>query len=59
MFVITFLSLMQNTELVKKNIDAAVTSTLPEVPQNFENTIEESCDNCHQPLIGPFCGQCG
>ena len=59
MFVITFLSLMQNTELVKKNIDTAVTSTIPEVPQNFENMIEKPCDNCHQPLIGPFCGQCG
>ena len=59
MFVITFLSLMQNTELVKKNIDTAVTSTRPEVPQNFENMIEKYCDNCHQPLIGPFCGQCG
>jgi hypothetical protein len=50
---------MQNNELVEKNTDFVVTSTLPEVPENFENAVENTCDNCHQPLIGPFCGQCG
>jgi hypothetical protein len=50
---------MPNTELVKKNIDMAVTSSLPETPQNFKNTEENVCENCHLTLQGPFCGQCG
>jgi hypothetical protein len=50
---------MSNNELVEKNADLAVTSTLPEVPENFENAVEKSCENCHQPIAGPFCGQCG
>jgi hypothetical protein len=50
---------MQNTELVKKNIDIAVTSSLPKVPDNFNNTDEKVCENCHITLQGPFCAQCG
>lgn len=50
---------MPNNELVEKNTDFVVTSTLPGVPNNFENPVESACENCHQPLIGPFCGQCG
>jgi hypothetical protein len=50
---------MPNNELVEKNADFVATSTLPEVPDNFETTVSKACENCHQPLIGPFCGQCG
>ena len=50
---------MSSNELVEKNADVVVTSTLPEVPENFESTVEKSCENCHQPIDGPFCGQCG
>lgn len=50
---------MPNNELVEKNTDFVVTSTLPGIPNNFENPVESACENCHQPLIGPFCGQCG
>ena len=50
---------MPNTELVEKNIDMAVTSSLPEAPANFKKTEENVCENCHLTLQGPFCGQCG
>ncbi len=49
---------MPNTELVEKNTDIKVSSYLPDTPENL-NDIEESCENCHQPINGPFCGQCG
>jgi len=48
---------MQNTELVKKNVD--VTASLPEAPENFKGAIESTCENCHLPLNGAFCGHCG
>jgi len=50
---------MPNNELVEKNTNFVVTPTLPEVPDNFETTVSKPCENCHQPLMGPFCGQCG
>jgi hypothetical protein len=50
---------MKNNELVEKSTDFVVTSSLPEVPDNFESPIANSCENCKQPLLGPFCGQCG
>jgi len=54
-------ALMPNTELVKKNLDLTVTASasLPEAPENFEGNIESTCENCHLPLNGPFCGHCG
>ena len=50
---------MPNTELVKKNTDMAVTSSLPKVPNTFKNTEKSVCENCQLTLQGPFCGQCG
>ncbi len=50
---------MPNTELVKKNIGVNVSSSLPDTPENFDIAVESNCENCHQPLKGPFCGQCG
>ena len=50
---------MPNNELVEKNTDFTVTSTLPEVPDDFETPDESACDNCHQPINGPFCAHCG
>jgi hypothetical protein len=58
---------MTNTELIDKNVDAAITSSMPDAPEHFEKTIKSSkkkatkttCENCHKPLSGPFCGQCG
>jgi len=50
---------MSSNELVEKSTDVAITSTLPEVPDNFDSPVEKSCENCHQPIAGPFCGQCG
>jgi len=50
---------MPKTELVKKNVDVTVTSSLPEVPENLDGAIESACENCHLPLSGPFCGHCG
>jgi len=50
---------MPNTELVEKNIGADVSSSLPDTPENFNIAVETNCENCHQPLKGPFCGQCG
>jgi len=50
---------MPNTNLIKKDIDATGISPLPDVPDNFNSGVEKSCENCHQPISGPFCGQCG
>jgi hypothetical protein len=50
---------MPNTELVEKNTDVAITSSLPKAPDDFKSVDENVCENCHQPLNGPFCGQCG
>jgi hypothetical protein len=50
---------MKNNDLVEKKTEFAVTSTPPEAAGNFESVINSSCENCHHPIDGPFCGQCG
>jgi hypothetical protein len=50
---------MQNNDLVEKKTEFSVTSTLPEAAGNFESVINSCCENCHHPIDGPFCGQCG
>lgn len=50
---------MSHNELVEKNAKFDAISTLPEVPANLDNVTKKSCENCHHPLNGPFCGQCG
>ncbi|TWX51672.1 DUF3667 domain-containing protein [Colwellia hornerae] len=50
---------MQNAELVEKNSDVNTTLSLPKQPDNFKSSANNHCDNCHQPLNGPFCAQCG
>jgi hypothetical protein len=50
---------MPNTDLVEKNTDMAVTSSLPKAPDDFKNNDEAVCENCKIALKGPFCGQCG
>ncbi|AOW77951.1 hypothetical protein A3Q34_14530 [Colwellia sp. PAMC 20917] len=50
---------MQNTELVKKNNDIDIMSSVSEQPDTIRSLANNNCDNCHQPLNGPFCGQCG
>ncbi|MBA6378219.1 MULTISPECIES: DUF3667 domain-containing protein [unclassified Colwellia] len=50
---------MQNTELVKKNSDLDITPSVSEQPDSMRSSVNNNCDNCHQPLNGPFCGQCG
>jgi len=50
---------MPNTDLVQKYTDMATTSSLPKAPDDFTSTGESTCENCHQPINGPFCAQCG
>jgi hypothetical protein len=50
---------MPNIDLVEKDTDVAVTSSLPKVSIDFKNTDETTCENCHQPINGPFCAHCG
>ncbi len=50
---------MPNTDLVEKGTDVAITSSLPKAPTDFKNSDESACENCHQPIYGPFCAQCG
>jgi hypothetical protein len=50
---------MQNTELVKKNNHIDIMSSVSEQPDTIRSSANNNCDNCQQPLSGPFCGQCG
>jgi hypothetical protein len=50
---------MQNNELVEKNSDVAFNAFLPDKPEHFKVSDDHQCENCHQPLAGPFCAQCG
>jgi hypothetical protein len=50
---------MQNNELVEKNSDVALNASLPDKPEHFKVSDDHQCENCHQPLAGPFCAQCG
>jgi hypothetical protein len=50
---------MQNNELVEKNSDVALNASLPDKPEHFKVSDDHQCENCHQPLSGPFCAQCG
>ncbi|NQZ86307.1 MAG: DUF3667 domain-containing protein [Colwellia sp.] len=50
---------MPNTDLVEKDTDVAITSSLPTAPTDFKSSDESACENCHQPIYGPFCAQCG
>jgi len=50
---------MQNTELVEKKTEVTVASSLPSTADSFESIAENTCENCHQSINGPFCGQCG
>jgi hypothetical protein len=50
---------MQNNELVEKNSDVALNASLPDKPEHFKVSDYHQCENCHQPLAGPFCAQCG
>jgi hypothetical protein len=50
---------MQNNELVEKNSDVALNAFLPDKPEHFKVSDGHQCENCHQPLAGPFCAQCG
>jgi len=50
---------MPKTHLVQKDTDMATTSSLPKAPDDFESVEDSTCENCHQPINGPFCAQCG
>lgn len=50
---------MPNTDLVQKDTDVAITSSLPKSPDDFTSIEDSACENCHQPINGPFCAQCG
>lgn len=50
---------MPNTDLVKDDTDVAVISSLPKAPDDFKSAEDSVCENCHQPINGPFCAQCG
>lgn len=45
---------MPHTELVNK-------TTLTDTPAllDDEESLPQECENCHQVLVGPFCGKCG
>ncbi|NQZ24060.1 MAG: DUF3667 domain-containing protein [Colwellia sp.] len=50
---------MPNTDLVEKDIDVDVASMLPKAADDFKSAEGSVCENCHQPINGPFCAQCG
>jgi len=46
---------LPNTELVDKTALVTPSASL----LDNEASVNQECENCHQPLEGPYCGQCG
>ena len=45
---------MPKTDLVNKATSGDISSLV-----DSEQSLTRECENCHQPLVGPYCGQCG